>query len=107
MENYSKTMIYGEFPKYADIADVRLCDGFFSDFTSKIRTVSVPDILKKFLADGVIEIYNRVARGEQGGHAGPPWYHGLICECIRGISDIFVHEPNAEIDALLDEISKR
>lgn len=52
MENYSKTMIYGEFPKYADIADVRLCDGFFSDFTSKIRTVSVPDILKKFLADG-------------------------------------------------------
>lgn len=104
MENYSKTMIYGEFPKYADIADVRLCDGFFSDFTSKIRTVSVPDILKKFLADGAIENYNRVARGEQGGHAGPPWYHGLICECIRGISDIFVHEPNAEIDALLDEI---
>ena len=51
--------------RYADIADVRLCDGFFSDFTSKIRTVSVPDILKKFLADGAIENYNRVARGEQ------------------------------------------
>lgn len=104
MENYSKTSIYGDFPVYADISDVKLCDDFFAKFTEKIRMVSVPDILKKFLADGAVENYNRAARGEKGGHAGPPWYHGLICECIRGISDIYVNHPDPEIDAQLDGI---
>lgn len=104
MENYSRSAIYTSLPTYADISKVEITDGFFGEFINKIRTVSVPDILKKFLADGAIENYNRVARGEKGGHAGPPWYHGLICECIRGISDIFVSDPNPEIDSLLDDI---
>ncbi len=109
MENYSKTNIYGDFPMYADIANVKLYDRFFSELTEKIRTVSVPDILEKFLADGAVENYNRVARGEKGGHAGPPWYHGLICECIRGISDIYIGQPDKigeMLDGIIDAIAK-
>lgn len=56
------------------------------------------------MADGTIENYRRVARGEKGGHAGPPWYHGLICEVIRGVSDILAVHYDKAIDQQMDEI---
>ncbi len=45
-----------------------------------------------------------MARGERSGHAGPPWYHGLICEVIRGVSDLIAAKPNAALETQLDEI---
>jgi len=91
-------------PEYAKVTDVAITDAFFAPFIEKIRTVTTPDVFKKFMEDGAIENYRRVARGETGGHAGPPWYHGLICEVIRGVSDMLAVRYNEEIDARLDEI---
>ena len=92
-------------PCPAELGQVAVTDAFFAPFIEKIRTVTVPDVLKKFLADGAVENYRRVARGESGGHAGPPWYHGLICEVIRGMSDLaaYSHDPSM-LDPLSDVI---
>ena len=90
--------------KPADIRSVRITDPFFAPFIEKIRTVTVPDVFAKFLADGAIENYRRVARGEHGGHAGPPWYHGLIGEVIRGVSDLLAVRYDPLLDRQLDEI---
>lgn len=91
-------------PKYAKVADIQIMDSFFSPFVEKIRSITTPDVLLKFMADGAIENYRRVARGEQGGHAGPPWYHGLICEVIRGVSDMQAVHYDPSIDEQLDSI---
>jgi len=91
-------------PIPADIRDVTITDAFFAPFIEKIRTVTTPDVFRKFLADGAVENYERVARGEHGGHAGPPWYHGLICEVIRGVSDLLAVRYDPALDKQLDGI---
>ena len=91
-------------PCYPKLERVDVNSGLFGDFLKKIRTVSAKDILKKFNSEGALSNYERVANGEIGGHIGPPWYHGLICECIRGVSDILVKEYDAWLDAELDRI---
>lgn len=93
-----------EMPKFADVPNVRITDEFFAPFIEKIRSVTTPDVFRKFMKDGAIENYKRVARKERGGHAGPPWYHGLICEVIRGVSDMLAVRYDADIDARLDSI---
>ncbi len=91
-------------PIPAELRAVRITDGFFAPYIEKIRSVTVPDVLAKFTADGAIENYERVARGETGGHAGPPWYHGLIGEVIRGVSDILAVRDDPAVEAQLDAI---
>ncbi len=91
-------------PTPADIRGVRITDPFFAPYLEKIRSVTVPDVFRKFLADGAVENYERVARGEIGGHAGPPWYHGLICEVIRGVSDLLAVRFDPALDKQLDGI---
>lgn len=91
-------------PCYPDIARVHMCDSRFAPWLDKICKITVPDILTKFEKDGAINNYERVAAGLKGGHGGPPWFHGLICECIRGISDLLVLHYDADIDARLDKI---
>ena len=91
-------------PSYPELDNVTVNGGFFGDFLKKIRTVTAKDVLKKFNSEGALANYERVADGLSGGHIGPPWYHGLICECIRGISDILVSEYDAELDAELDRM---
>ena len=91
-------------PGYPRVPDVTITDPFFAPFIDKIRTVTTPDVFAKFMADGAIENYERVARGEKGGHAGPPWYHGLICEVIRGVSDMLAVTYDKSIDDQLDSI---
>lgn len=91
-------------PNYAKVSNVHITDPFFAPFIQKIRSITTPDIFAKFMADGAIENYRRVARGEKGNHAGPPWYHGLICEVIRGVSDILAVHYDKSIDERLDSI---
>ena len=91
-------------PIPADIRKVSITDDFYAPYVEKIRTVTTPDVFRKFLADGALENYRRVTRGERGGHAGPPWYHGLICEVIRGVSDLLAVRYDAGLDRQLDEI---
>lgn len=91
-------------PVYPELGAVRLKDAFYAPFTEKIGTVAVHDILTKFRKDGAEENYRRVAAGKKGGHGGPPWYHGLICECIRGISDLLLTRYDEGLDRQMDEI---
>ncbi|MBQ8311003.1 MAG: glycoside hydrolase family 127 protein [Clostridia bacterium] len=89
---------------YPELKNVDINGAYFGGFLKKIRTVSAKDILEKFNSEGALSNYERVANGENGGHIGPPWYHGLICECIRGISDILVKEYDEWLNAELDRI---
>ena len=82
----------------------QITDAFFGPFYEKIRTVTAPDVLEKFLKDGILENYRRVRCGETGGHVGPPWYHGLICEVITGISDLRGENPDPEMEKQLDQV---
>lgn len=97
-------------PVPAGLRHVTVTDAFFAPFIEKIRTVTAPDVLAKFLADGAVENYERVARGDIGGHAGPPWYHGLICEVIRGVSDLLAagYDPvlDGQLDGIIDAIRR-
>ena len=91
-------------PKYPKVSDVHVTDGYFAPFMEKVRKVSTWDILQKFYDWGALENYARLIRGESGKHDGPPWIHGLICECIRGLSDFLLQEYDAKIDAEIDKI---
>ena len=78
-------------PQYPAVEKVTLQDGFYLPFTENICKITVPDVLAKFEKDGAIENYLRIARGERGQHGGYPWFHGLICETLRGLSDLLLH----------------
>ncbi len=93
-----------ERPDFNDIRNVEITDSFFKPFYEKIRKITIPDVFRKFISEGAVENYERVARGETGGHVGPPWYHGLICEVIRGVSDLLAVQYDEMIDRQLDEI---
>ena len=41
--------------KPADIRSVRITDPFFAPYIEKVRSVTVPDVFDKFLADGAVE----------------------------------------------------
>lgn len=99
--NYCKTK---GAPIYATVPNVKITDAFFAPFIEKIRNVTTPDVFKKFFDEGAIENYERVARGDISGHVGPPWYHGLICEVIRGVSDLLAVKYDKAIDDKLDGI---
>ena len=98
------TLAKNSLPSYPALENVDVNGGFFGDFLKKIRTVSARDILEKFNSEGALSNYEHVAKGEKADHVGPPWYHGLLCECIRGISDILVKEYDPWLDAELDRI---
>ena len=101
MEHFLSTV---ERPVFASVRRVRVTDLYFAPYLEKIRSVTAPDVLRKFLADGAVENYERVALGERGGHAGPPWYHGLIGEVIRGVSDLLAAKPDPELETQIDGI---
>lgn len=91
-------------PQYPAVERVCLQDDFFLPFTENICKITVPDVLAKFEKDGAIENYRRIAAGERGGHNGYPWFHGLICETLRGLSDLLLHHYDKAIDDKMDEI---
>ena len=64
------------------------------------RTVTVPDCWKKFEKDrsGAINNFDRVRVGKSGGHAGPPWYDGLVYEMIRASADFLAAGPDPELE---------
>lgn len=100
----SNLSVKGKYPVHPPLTEVRMEDVFFSDFMKNMEEKAAWDILEKFKKDGALENYRRVIRGESGTHDGPPWLHGLICECIRGISDLLRFHYDAGLDHQLDEI---
>lgn len=89
---------------------VRFTGGFWAEQLEKIRTVTVWDVLTKFENDheeGIMKNYEWVAEGKPGEHVGPPWYDGLICEVIRGISDFLSVEYDKKLDDKIREYTKK
>lgn len=85
---------------------VRMTEGFWAGQLEKIHHVTVWDVLNKFENDheeGIMKNYEWVIEGKSGKHVGPPWYDGLICEVIRGISDIIAVSYDAQLDQKIED----
>ncbi|MBZ5515251.1 MAG: glycoside hydrolase family 127 protein [Acidobacteriia bacterium] len=79
-------------------------DEFWSPKRKVWREVTIRDCFQKFENDrgGALNNFDKVRDGLRGGHAGPPWYDGLIYEMIRGASDFLATQPDPELDRQLD-----
>jgi DUF1680 family protein len=88
----------------AELKDVKILDGFWKERFDVFEGVTIPDILSKFEKSqgGALNNFKLVKNGKKGIHAGPPWYDGLIGECIRGISDFLILHYNKDLDDRLD-----
>jgi DUF1680 family protein len=83
---------------------VSIADEFWSPKLKVWQEVTIRDCFHKFEDDrgGALNNFDKVREGQNGGHAGPPWYDGLIYEMIRGAADFLVIHPDAELEAKLD-----
>lgn len=93
-----------------DHKQVRITEGFWKEQLDRIHHVTVWDILNKFEHDhdaGIMKNYEWVAQGASGGHVGPPWYDGLICEVIRGISDIIAVSYDKDLDDRIEYYTEK
>ncbi len=85
--------------------DVKITGGFWGEKLQQIHTVTVWDVLDKFEHDheeGIMKNFEWVSQGQRGQHIGPPWYDGLICEVIRGISDIIALSYDQKLDEKIE-----
>jgi DUF1680 family protein len=86
------------------IQSVTVDDSFWSPKRKVWQDVTIPDCFDKFEKDrgGALNNFDRVRDGKSGGHAGPPWYDGLIYEMIRGSADFLAAHPDAVLERRLD-----
>ena len=89
-------------------------DAFWSPRFELWRTTTANDVLNKFEGqhlpakeqenNNVFENFDKIANGKKGtgGHAGLPWFDGLIYESIRGIGDLNSQHPDPLLQARLD-----
>jgi len=90
-----------------EIKNVKIEDEFWSPKLKRWAEVTIIDCFTKFEKDGAFDNFDRVARGERGFHAGPPWFDGLIYEMIRAASDFLVTYPNPELEKRIDGYIER
>jgi DUF1680 family protein len=83
---------------------VTITDGFWLPKLNVWQEVTIRDCFQKFETDrgGALNNFDKVRDGQKGGHAGPPWYDGLIYEMIRGSADFLVMHPDPKLEAQLD-----
>ena len=86
------------------IQSVTIDDAFWSPKRKVWQEVTIPDCFDKFDNDrgGAINNFDRVRDGKSGGHAGPPWYDGLIYEMIRGSADFLAAHPDPALEKRID-----
>lgn len=86
------------------IQSVTVDDAFWSPKRETWQKVTIPDCFDKFENDrgGALNNFDRVRDGKTGGHAGPPWYDGLIYEMIRGSADFLAAHPDAALEKRID-----
>jgi DUF1680 family protein len=86
------------------VQQVMIDDDFWSPKREVWQEVTVPDCFTKFENDrgGAINNFDRVRDGRTGGHAGPPWYDGLIYEMICGTADFLASRRDAKTEKYLD-----
>ncbi|HET6250770.1 MAG TPA: beta-L-arabinofuranosidase domain-containing protein [Tepidisphaeraceae bacterium] len=86
------------------IQQLKIDDGFWSPKLKLWREVMIGDCFTKFENDrgGALNNFDRVRDGKSGGHAGPPWYDGLVYEMIRGSADFLAETPDPALEKRLD-----
>jgi DUF1680 family protein len=86
------------------IRSVTINDSFWSPKRKIWEEVTIPDCFTKFENDrgGALNNFDRVRDGKSDGHAGPPWYDGLIYEMIRGAADFLAAQPDPVLETRID-----
>ncbi len=86
------------------IQSVKIEDSFWSPKRKLWQEVTIPDCFTKFENDrgGALNNFDRVRDGKSDGHAGPPWYDGLIYEMIRGSADFLASKPDPVLENRID-----
>jgi len=86
------------------IQSVTIQDSFWLPKRKVWQEVTIPDCFTKFENDrgGALNNFDRVRDGKSDGHAGPPWYDGLIYEMIRGSADFLAAKPDPVLEARID-----
>lgn len=86
------------------IQSVTIDDAFWSPKRTVWQEVTIPDCFDKFENDrgGALNNFDRVRDGLTDGHAGPPWYDGLIYEMIRGAADFLAAHPDSALEKRID-----
>jgi DUF1680 family protein len=86
------------------IQSVTIQDSFWSPKRKVWQEVTIPDCFSKFENDrgGALNNFDRVRDGKSDGHAGPPWYDGLIYEMIRGAADFLAAKRDSVLEARID-----
>lgn len=86
------------------IQSVTVADSFWSPKRKVWEEVTIPDCFNKFENDrgGALNNFDRVRDGKSDGHAGPPWYDGLIYEMIRGSADFLAANPDPVLERRID-----
>jgi DUF1680 family protein len=86
------------------VQSVTIEDSFWSPKRKVWQEVTIPDCFDKFENDrgGALNNFDRVRDGKSDGHAGPPWYDGLIYEMIRGSADFLAAHPDSVLEKRID-----
>lgn len=87
------------------IERVTIDDPFWTPKRNTWRAVTLWDCIRKFeeTEGGAIRNFDRVRDGLKGGHAGPPWFDGLIYETLRGGADFLRSNRDPGLEAKFDE----
>lgn len=91
------------------IQSVTIDDPFWSPKRKVWQEVTIPDCFTKFENDrgGALNNFDRVRDGKTDGHAGPPWYDGLVYEMIRGAADFLASKPDPALEKRIDGYIER
>jgi len=83
---------------------VKIEDSFWSPRRTVWQEATIPDCFNKFENDrgGALNNFDRVRDGKTDGHAGPPWYDGLIYEMIRGSADFLAAKLDSALESRID-----
>lgn len=86
------------------LENVTIDDAFWAPKREIWRTVTVSDCFHKFdtVKGSAFENFDRVTAGKTDGHAGFPWFDGLVYEMIRGVADFLRSHPDPQIEAQID-----
>src|SRR5262245_44506131 len=91
------------------IQSVTIQDSFWSPKREIWQEVTIQDCLEKVESErgGALNNFDRVRDGKSDGHAGPPWYDGLIYEMIRGSADFLAAKRDPVLETRIDGYIER
>jgi DUF1680 family protein len=91
------------------IKSVTIHDSFWLPKRKLWQEVTIPDCFSKFENDrgGALNNFDRVRDGKSNGHAGPPWYDGLIYQMIRGAADFLATKRDSVLEGRIDGYIER